>query len=259
MCELMGMSANVPTDICFSFAELMQHGGGTGPHKDGWGIAFYEGKAIREFRDDKPSVDSEVAQLVKNCPIKSHVIISHIRQANSGRVCLENTHPFRRELWGRHWTLAHNGQLKGVKQWSTERFQPVGTTDSEHAFCWLMNQLADHFDSMPRSGPTLWRFLKSRCDELAAQGVCNLLFSDSQYLYAYCTTQLHWITRCAPFGEARLMDADITINFKHETTPDCVVKWVATQPLTDNETWNKVAPNRLLVFKAGNMHREILN
>ena len=38
MCELLGMSANVPTDICFSFTGLVQRGGGTGPHKDGWGI-----------------------------------------------------------------------------------------------------------------------------------------------------------------------------------------------------------------------------
>ena len=29
MCELLGMSANVPTDICFSFAGLMQRGGKT--------------------------------------------------------------------------------------------------------------------------------------------------------------------------------------------------------------------------------------
>ncbi len=26
MCELLGMSANVPTDICFSFAGLIQRG-----------------------------------------------------------------------------------------------------------------------------------------------------------------------------------------------------------------------------------------
>ena len=49
MCELLGMSANVPTDICFSFTGLVQRGGGTGPHKDGWGITFYEGKGCRTF------------------------------------------------------------------------------------------------------------------------------------------------------------------------------------------------------------------
>ncbi len=41
MCELLGMSANVPTDIVFSFTGLMQRGGRTGPHRDGWGIAFF--------------------------------------------------------------------------------------------------------------------------------------------------------------------------------------------------------------------------
>ena len=44
MCELLGMNANVPTDICFSFAGLMRRGGQTGPHSDGWGVTFYDGK-----------------------------------------------------------------------------------------------------------------------------------------------------------------------------------------------------------------------
>ncbi|MGL5672600.1 MAG: class II glutamine amidotransferase, partial [Plesiomonas shigelloides] len=47
MCELLGMSANVPTDICFSFTGLARRGGQTGPHKDGWGITFYEGRGFR--------------------------------------------------------------------------------------------------------------------------------------------------------------------------------------------------------------------
>ncbi len=51
-----GMSANVPTDICFSFTGLVQRGGGTGPHKDGWGITFYEGKGCRTFKDLNPAL-----------------------------------------------------------------------------------------------------------------------------------------------------------------------------------------------------------
>lgn len=64
MCELLGMSANVPTDICFSFTGLVQRGGGTGPHKDGWGITFYEGKGCRTFKDPQPSFQSPIAKLV---------------------------------------------------------------------------------------------------------------------------------------------------------------------------------------------------
>lgn len=63
MCELLGMSANVPTDICFSFTGLMLRGGKTGPHKDGWGITFYEGKGFRTFKDPEPSAQSPIARL----------------------------------------------------------------------------------------------------------------------------------------------------------------------------------------------------
>lgn len=100
MCELLGMSANVPTDICFSFTGLIRRGGLTGPHRDGWGITFYEGHGCRTFKDPLPSFNSPIARLVQDNPIKSRAVISHIRQANRGAVALENTHPFTRELWG---------------------------------------------------------------------------------------------------------------------------------------------------------------
>ena len=47
------------------------------------------------------------AQELYAYPIKSVSVISHIRQGNRGRVCLENTHPFTRELWGREITYEH--------------------------------------------------------------------------------------------------------------------------------------------------------
>ena len=89
------------------------------------------------------------AKLVQALPIKSRAVVSHIRQANRGCVSLENTHPFTRELWGRVWTFAHNGQLKGVKDRMLTFYEPVGTTDSEHAFCWLLQQLSQRFAEEP--------------------------------------------------------------------------------------------------------------
>lgn len=56
MCELLGMSANVPTDICFSFTGLVQRGGGTGPHKDGWGITFTKVKAVAHLKIRNPAL-----------------------------------------------------------------------------------------------------------------------------------------------------------------------------------------------------------
>lgn len=251
MCELLGMSANTPTDIVFSFTGLMYRGGQTGPHRDGWGIAFYEGKGCRVFVDPLASAQSEIAQLVRRYPIKSKIVISHIRKANRGRIALENTHPFTRELWGRIWSFAHNGQLKGVKRLPLGRFQPVGTTDSEHAFCWLLGRLQQRFPVPPRRPSTLWRHLAALCRELDALGVCNLLISDSRQLLAYCSTSLCWLTRRAPFGRAKLIDADMTVDFQAVTTPRDVVTVVASSPLTGNERWNIMPRGACLVFHRG--------
>lgn len=253
MCELLGMSANVPTDICFSFTGLMQRGGNTGPHRDGWGIAFYEGRGLREFRDPHPSCDSEIARLVRNYPIKSQIVISHIRQANVGAVQLENTHPFTRELWGQYWTFAHNGQTPDVKAYPLTHYRPVGDTDSEHAFCWLMDQLRTRYPERPKDPEGLRKSLKGWCDQLRELGVFNLLLTDSEHLYCYCSTQLHWITRRAPFSEAALSDSDVRVDFKEVTSPNDVVTVVATQPLTTNESWNQMAAGELVVFQEGEL------
>ena len=178
LCELLGMNANVPTDICFSFAGLMRRGGATGPHRDGWGIALYEGKGCRTFHDPKPSAHSEIARFVREYPIKSRIVICHIRRANRGRIALENTHPFTRELWGRSWSFAHNGQLRGIKKWPNAHFRPIGTTDSEHAFCWLMDQLRERWQDAPPPR-ALYLYLAELCGTLAEHGVFNVLLSDS--------------------------------------------------------------------------------
>ncbi|EGR0167258.1 class II glutamine amidotransferase [Vibrio alginolyticus] len=253
MCELLGMSANVPTDICFSFTGLMQRGGRTGPHRDGWGITFYEGKGFRTFKDPKPSCESKIAELVQNYPIKSRAVVSHIRQANRGGVNLENTHPFTRELWSRYWTFAHNGQLSGYQDLHTGRHRPVGETDSELAFCWLLKQMEDRYPEPPKDMESVFLYVAKCCDELREKGVFNMLLSDGEYVMTYCTNHLYWITRRAPFGKAALLDEDVEINFQEETTPHDIVSVIATQPLTGNEAWQRMKPGEYGLFHLGEL------
>ena len=250
MCELLGLSANVPTDICFSFTGLMQRGGKTGPHRDGWGITFYEGKGCRTFKDPMPSCQSRIAQLVQEYPIKSCAIVSHIRQANRGAVALENTHPFTRELWGRYWTFAHNGQLTEHETLDTGRFWPVGQTDSERAFCWLMQELAKSHASMP-SVAELTHTLGELVPQVATHGTFNFMLSQGDALWAHCTTKLQYLIRQHPFGRARLQDEDIEVDFADLTQAGDRVVVVATEPLTTDEPWVPMHKGQLLAFVDG--------
>ncbi|KZZ46287.1 class II glutamine amidotransferase [Thalassolituus sp. HI0120] len=236
MCELLGMSANTPTDLCFSFSGLTRRGGETGPHADGWGVAFYEGKGVRTFHESSASASSEIAQVVETHPIKSETAICHIRQANVGNVCLANTHPFTREMWGRYWVFAHNGQITNFR-YKHGLYQPVGETDSEQIFCDLMNRIRQQCS--PSDTPKqLSDTLVELASEYARQGVFNCLLSNGEWLFTFCSTKLASITRRAPFGPAQLKDADVTINFEAETTPNDVVSIIATEPLTTDESWD---------------------
>ncbi|WP_440995975.1 class II glutamine amidotransferase [Arhodomonas sp. SL1] len=251
MCELLAMSANTPTSIRFSFTGLVERGGRTAHHGDGWGIGFYEGRRCRLFHDPVSSYRSEVARFVRECGIKSEIVISHIRKANRGRVSLANTHPFERELWGRSFVFAHNGQLKGIKRRPLRHYRPMGTTDSEHAFCWLMDRIRERFPRPPQRPAPLRHLIRECCEDLAGLGTFNMLFSDARELYVYCSTRLCWLTRRAPFGRASLRDAEVQVDFGLETTPDDVVTVIATEPLTVDETWNPMAHGELLVFRDG--------
>lgn len=80
-----------------------------------------------------------------------------------------------------------------------------------------------------------------------------MLLTDGVYVLAFCTNNLHWITRKAPFGKATLIDSDWVIDFQQETTANDVVTVVATRPLTEDERWQKMQPGEFALFKHGTL------
>lgn len=203
MCQLLGMNCNQKTDYSFSFSGFRLRGGQTDKHAHGFGISFYEGRGVRTFVDTAPAATSPVAEMISNYPIKTLNMISHIRFATQGRPCLANVHPFQRELWGCYITFCHNGDIPKFssskrscsrsdqdgqdcygmdKSYSNGRqsfpllgktkpsdvfYTPVGDTDSEAAFCAILNALKAEFDSPPPLA-TLYRKVKEICYEIVS-------------------------------------------------------------------------------------------
>jgi glutamine amidotransferase len=249
MCQLLGMNANVPTDVMFSFTGFATR---AQEHKDGFGIAFFEDKGVRLFVDTSSARESPVAAMVRDYPIRSTNIVAHIRKATQGPVALENTHPFVRELWGRYWVFAHNGDLKGHAPRLHGAFRPVGATDSERAFCWLMQELAKSHARVPDIGE-LSATLAELMPRIAAHGVFNAMLSNGQALWAHCSTHLHHIVRKHPFARASLHDEDLTVDFAEQTSPRDRVAVVVTEPLTKDEEWVAFAPGEMRVFVDGDV------
>jgi predicted glutamine amidotransferase len=251
MCQLLAMNCNVPTDIVFSFTGFAHRGGRTDTHHDGWGIAFFEGAGVRHFVDHQAAIASPIAELIKHYPIKSLNVIAHIRKATQGKIALENCHPFVREMWGRYWVFAHNGDLKGFEPVLDGPYRPVGNTDSERAFCFLLQQLRDRFGDQAPALPVLRAAIADLVAVIARHGTFNMMLSDGTALFAHCSTKLCYVVRQYPFAAACLADEDLSVDFSQVTTPNDRVAIIVTTPLTTNETWTVFAPGELKVFVDG--------
>jgi len=239
MCELLAMSANRPAEVGSYLSQLMPRGGKTGPHSDGWGVAYYEGRAARVFKDPAPAAESRILALLAEQEVKSNAVIAHIRRANPsvfGRATA-NTHPFEREWNGRSWVFAHNGKLPGLLEKGVapdSRFQPLGETDSELAFCCILDAVARGIGRDRHYAPTkLVEAIQPVVDEMTTYGEFNFILGDGECLYVHAHTNLHRLRRMAVTenGVSRMI-------------------LLATAPLTA-EPWRPLAPGSIHVYRQG--------
>ncbi len=210
------------------------------------------------FVDNQSAVESPIAELVRNYPIKSRNVIAHIRKATQGKITLENSHPFIRELWGRQWIFAHNGDLHDFEPKLAGRYTPVGNTDSERAFCYLLDHLVEKFGFVEPKTEQIFDALKEIAPKIAEYGTFNYCLSNGQALFSYATTKLHWLVREYPFQHAQLIDIDVEVDFSQVTTPDDRVAVITTEPLTQNENWIAYKPGEMILFQNGKPTRQEL-
>lgn len=251
MCELLALNANTPTDMGFSFRGLSRRGGASGEHADGWGLASFtpEGHGLTLLREEAPAAFSALADQLADRSPKALVSIAHIRKATRGVVALENCHPFSRSWSGQTWVFAHNGDLQGTIPLG-DRYRPFGSTDSEAAFCWILEEL-DRAGVEPTNACAVFQQLHRCAATLAERGTFNALISNGHWLFATATSRLHWLTRRAPFCKATLADPPLQVDFSALTTAKDVVTILSTEPLTTDEHWQPFQAGESLLLKAG--------
>ena len=209
MCELFGMVARHPATVSLSFSELARHGGLTDRHRDGWGIAWYDGTRAFVVREATAASGSPQVRALLESGLESRVFIAHVRYATQGEVALRNTQPFVRHLAGRDHVFAHNGDLHGLSD-GPRRYAPEGDTDSERAFCDLLDRMAVLYQQDPApSVQARQEVFTAFAAEAARLGPANFLYSDGEVLFAHshqrrqpdgrmASPGLHKLTRSCP-------------------------------------------------------------
>ncbi|MCF2143243.1 MAG: class II glutamine amidotransferase [Candidatus Heimdallarchaeota archaeon] len=248
MCELFGLSANKRVNILFSWKGFSQRGRRQ-PH--GWGVAFYPDNSAIIFKEPIATLSSPLANFLRDYrQIESKIFISHLRYASVGEHKHENTHPFSRKLGEKEWVFAHNGTIPDIDQkFMLEYLKPLGKTDSEYAFCLILERIQNL-----KGEKRISNAIEKIANEIAGEGGFNFLLSNGKKLFAYYSgyNSLYYLQRKPPYHTKRifLKDEDVSISLGEmkEQTEKAIL--VATQPLT-NETWIHFEPNKLYEFLEG--------
>lgn len=255
MCELLGFCFNKEISPYISFRGFRKRGK---DNPDGWGIGYYPDCASQILKEALKADKSELAEFVeeysKKGKIKSKITICHVRKASKGNVAFKNTHPFKREMFGKEYIFAHNGtvDIDKIPLNNSSKYHPVGETDSEKVFCYILN-------SIYKRGIKDWnekdfKWLLEILKKLNGYGSLNLLFSDGKHLFAYHDANgyksLHFLERKPPYGEIKLKDEDFVIDLSKEKSEDTSGFIIATKPLT-NEKWKEFKRGESIIFKNG--------
>jgi len=260
VCELLAISARFPTTIHLSLDELARHGGDTGPHRDGWGVAYLQDGDALVLREPDAASASRLLACAKHTTLRSTTVVAHIRRATQGPRMLRNTQPFTRELGGRLHVFAHNGMLPGIEddaRFSTHRFRRIGDTDSEHAFCALLDRLAPLWEHGVPSLDARVAALGAFAASLRSLGPANFLYTDGDAVFAHGHRRkddsgelrppgLRFVCRtCSAHADGAVLAG---VGLEHGDEQQVAV--IASVPLSD-ERWDTIGEGELVVLREG--------
>jgi glutamine amidotransferase len=190
MFSLLGMVAERPTTLRDCLPDAARGVGWLArEHPQGCGIALcssYEAWHLRK-NAGRMRGDPRLSELAASDT--AEVVLVHIREKSTGRVCFANTQPFRHDRW----VFAHNGTIRDLdfirRRTSAKRAREVaGDTDSELLFAYLLSCLdagdARGVNSTEHADAAL-TFAVRELREHTSPGEYSFLLSDGRSLYAY--------------------------------------------------------------------------
>ena len=262
MCRLYGFRATDPTRVDCSLvraqnALLVQSA------TDLRGVANGDGWGLAHWSDGSPSVQKRARaaheDLLFNQSVattRSKTFVAHVRAATVGDPSEDNTHPF---VHG-PWVFAHNGTITAFDDVAPlldpgPFGPPLGATDSEHAFRWLLNRMAEFGLDPARPAEVVEPIVDlisagvldivSASKRVGAQRPpkLNFLMSDGEHLVASrWGNSLYWTERRG------IRDCNVC-GLLHcpEAAGDYQATVIASEPITD-EPWTEVQEGSIVAI-----------
>jgi glutamine amidotransferase len=228
-------------------------------HKDGWGIAYYNGRPEPFLAHGVGPAHSDAEFDRVSAMVNAPTVVAHIRLASIGEVALRNTHPF---CYGR-WVFAHNGTLRDFAKHAAEvqaliapRYRALlkGETDSERCFALFLTHLwgASEAERLP-SAEAVGRALVRTIEAVAAftdvtdapPSGMNFLVSDGERLWA---TRRH---RTLFYSERQERGSGLPLREPPPSGSSVQQLLIASEELSIEKHWHPVPEDHVIALTEG--------
>lgn len=228
-------------------------------HSLGWGFGWYPGNGRSAMVVKDPAArDMEIftSTITDWANFRSKVFFCKARGASNGYTQAE-TQPFSRSFAGRDWLFMHNGDLdKGALTdllgRQTQHLEPLGSTDSELAFCHLLFLMQESgarqiIDVDPMT-------LREWFQQFDALGSADMFLSDGQSIACFqgsrSPKQLMFARHMPPNRPETLVCDAATIMFLDPRDMFRTSLMISSSPFA-GEDWNQMRPGDLLIANHG--------
>ena len=268
MSELLGLSFDSVTAPVISLrgAARSEATGSSDSRRSGWGFGWYPGSELagQILKNPTASADDPAARALKDWNrFGSTLFLGHFLGSAAHRT-QGDSQPYLRNYSGRAWIIAHSGSLgedfrQNLPLGDKPGFEPVGRTDTEHVFCWLLNRMQA---AGTRSfGDYGWDQLVADLRAVNKFGSLNLMLTDGQSMVVYQDREevqpIYWSRRLPHQEDTPLGNHVLSLDLEpHQSNRTVVI--FATTPLS-NEAWVRMAGGQLLVARRGQIFWDSLN
>lgn len=253
---------------CLSSPNLILTKPGIDMSSSGWGIGWYPSDdcAAAVVKDSGgKSAESFTNTLNDWKYFRSTSFICKVRGA-AKKNYLQDTQPFQRSFWGRDWLFIHNGdlnkaKLKAMLKDESGFLKPLGSTDSEIAFCYLLQQIQEQkVERIADLDMAVCREWLSALDEL---GTSDIVLSDSQSILMFhgknSLQSLYYSRVTPPHPEYRQLSSD-GIEVQFEDSRDTFrTYFLLSSVMLNGSQWTPMQKGQVLVVRRGSVKYDSCN
>jgi len=251
MSLLFGLNFNRPVSPSASFSRFRKH---SEKSFYGFGIAFYPDRAVQVVKEpfDPSETPRGVEFLKAYKALNTEIFMAYVGWTPKYEKSNMNVQPFHRELFGKEFAFVHNGEMKNIELPTRSRFLPVGDTDSESAFCYLLDKISEREVDIWNEEQYKW--LHNVLSELNNFGELNVIFSEGTKLFCYYDkngfNKLYYKLIKAPFGNLYMKVDEFSLKLKKEVDP-VVQGFVISTDSSSGSNWVQLQKGELIVFSFG--------